>query len=110
MESISVPCDGTERRKMGSRPTTRNCPPPGARNDDGIQTRPPLVYAGLMMRLLIVLIAPLAAAQGLDRIRAVETGLTPPVVLKGRPAPRHTIEDRMKGLNVNGVSVAVIQN
>jgi CubicO group peptidase (beta-lactamase class C family) len=63
-----------------------------------------------MIRLLIVLIAPLAAAQDLDRIRAVETGLMPPVVLKGRPAPRHTIEERMKALNVNGVSIAVIQD
>jgi CubicO group peptidase (beta-lactamase class C family) len=65
-----------------------------------------------MIRLLGVLplIALLAAAQDLDRIRAVETGLTPPVVLKGRPAPRHTIEERMKALKVNGVSVAVIQN
>lgn len=110
MEPISIPCDGAERRKTGSRPTTRNCPPPGERNDSGIQARPPLVYAGLMIRLLMVLITPLAAAQGVDGIRAVETGLTPAVVVKGRPVPRHTIEERMKALNVNGVSVAVIRN
>jgi CubicO group peptidase (beta-lactamase class C family) len=34
----------------------------------------------------------------------------PSVVVKGRPVPRHTIEERMKALNVNGVSVAVIRN
>jgi CubicO group peptidase (beta-lactamase class C family) len=43
-------------------------------------------------------------------MRAVETGLSPSVVVKGRPVPRHTIEERMKALNVPGVSVAVIQN
>jgi CubicO group peptidase (beta-lactamase class C family) len=52
----------------------------------------------------------LAASQGVNRIRAVETGLTPAVIVKGRPAPRHTIEERMKALHVNGVSVAVIRN
>ncbi|MGA2592487.1 MAG: serine hydrolase [Bryobacteraceae bacterium] len=45
-----------------------------------------------------------------ERIRAVESGLTPGVVLKGRPIPRSTIEERMKALHVRGVSVAIIQN
>jgi CubicO group peptidase (beta-lactamase class C family) len=64
-----------------------------------------------MKRLLIFLVTPLlAAAQSVDRIRAVETGLRPAVVVKGRPVPRHTIEERMRALNVNGVSVAVIRN
>lgn len=62
------------------------------------------------IRIIIALTATLAAAQSVDRIRAVETGLTAPVVLKGRPVARHTIEERMKDLKVNGVSVAVIQN
>ena len=110
MQPIFIPRDGAERRKMGSRPKTCNCSPPREPNDSGVQPRPPLIYAGLMIRLLIVLIAPLAAAQDLDRIRAVETGLMPPVVLKGRPAPRLTIEERMKALTVNGVSIAVIQD
>lgn len=33
-----------------------------------------------------------------------------PVTLKGRPIPRFTLAERMKALNVRGVSVAVIQN
>jgi len=45
-----------------------------------------------------------------DRIRAVETGLMPSVVLKGRPVPRYTLEERMKALKVRGVSIAVIRN
>jgi CubicO group peptidase (beta-lactamase class C family) len=60
-------------------------------------------------RLLILLIAQVWG-QSEDRIRAVETGLTTAVTVKGRPAPKHTIEARMKALNVNGVSVAVIRN
>lgn len=64
-----------------------------------------------MNRLLILLLTSLLAfAQNTERIRAVETGLITPVVLKGRPAPRQSIEDRMKVLNVKGVSIAVIRN
>jgi CubicO group peptidase (beta-lactamase class C family) len=65
----------------------------------------------LVKRLLILLVTPLlAVAQNADRIRAVETGLMPGVMVKGRPVPRYTIQERMKALNVNGVSLAVIQN
>lgn len=63
-----------------------------------------------MLRILIALSATLAWAQNLDRIGAVETGLTPPVVLKGRPVPRSSIAERMKALKVHGISVAVIQD
>jgi len=52
----------------------------------------------------------LATTQSVDRIRAVETRLMPAVVLKGRPVPRYTIEERMKALSVPGVSVAVIRD
>jgi CubicO group peptidase (beta-lactamase class C family) len=45
-----------------------------------------------------------------DRIRAVESGLTPTVVVKGRPVPRSTIDERMQALHVRGVGIAVIQN
>jgi CubicO group peptidase (beta-lactamase class C family) len=45
-----------------------------------------------------------------ERIRAIESGLLPPAVLKGQPVPRSTIEERMNALHVRGVSVAVIQN
>jgi CubicO group peptidase (beta-lactamase class C family) len=45
-----------------------------------------------------------------ERIRAVESGLTPPVAVKGRPVQRANIAERMKDLQVRGVSIAVIQN
>ncbi len=45
-----------------------------------------------------------------DQIRAVENGLSTPIVLKDRPAQTHTILERMKSLNIVGVSVAVIHN
>jgi len=45
-----------------------------------------------------------------ERIRAVESGLTPAVVVKGRPIPRSTIDARMQALHVRGVGIAVIQN
>lgn len=63
-----------------------------------------------VLRLIILITPLLAAGENAERIRAVETGLTPAVVVKGRPAPRHTIQERMKALNVNGVSIAVIQD
>ncbi|MBS1830435.1 MAG: serine hydrolase [Acidobacteria bacterium] len=63
------------------------------------------------MRLLLLLLAPLlATAQTTDHIQAIESGLLPSVILKDHPAPRHTIQQRMKALNVNGVGVAVIRN
>lgn len=91
--------------------TTRNTTPAGKRGGSTSEERPPLVRAQSITRALIVLIIPLlAGGQGLDSIRAVESGLTPAVVVRGRPAPRHTIQERMNALNVNGVSVAVIRN
>src|SRR5450755_569051 len=66
------------------------------------------------MRLLIVVaIVSLAFGQGSssqDRIKAVESNVTPAVVLKGRPVPRFTIDERMKALHVRGIGVALIQN
>ncbi len=44
------------------------------------------------------------------QIRSVETHLMPAVVLKGRPVPQYTIEERMSALHVHGVSIAVIRN
>jgi CubicO group peptidase (beta-lactamase class C family) len=63
-----------------------------------------------VIRLLVLIIPQLAAAQGIEGRRAVEAGLAPAVAVKGRPVPRYTIEERMKALKVSGVSVAVIQN
>lgn len=69
------------------------------------------VAAGRMIPLLALITAALPAiSQNANRIRQVETGLLPGVIIKGRPAPRQTIQERMKALNVNGVSVAVIRN
>lgn len=45
-----------------------------------------------------------------DHINAVENGLLSPVVIKGRPVQHATIAERMKALNVRGVSIAVISN
>lgn len=60
---------------------------------------------------LLFLLAPLLlAAEDPDRIRALETGLTPRLAVKGRPVPRYTIQERMKAMNVNGVSLAVIEH
>jgi CubicO group peptidase (beta-lactamase class C family) len=42
-----------------------------------------------------------------DRIRRVEAGLLPPVVLKGQPLRTAKLEDRMRELKIPGVSVAV---
>lgn len=108
--NISTPVDDSEGRP-GFRPARWSCPPTGKRHRSGTQARPRPVHAWLITRLVIALITLLLApAQELDRIRMVETGLTQAVVIKGRPAPRHTIQDRMRALNVNGVSVAVIQD
>jgi CubicO group peptidase (beta-lactamase class C family) len=45
-----------------------------------------------------------------QRIQRVENGLVGPVVIKGDTKSTHNITDRMKELNVPGVSVAVIHN
>jgi CubicO group peptidase (beta-lactamase class C family) len=79
-------------------------------NEIATQFRPSPVPSGLMKIVILLVMPLLAAAQSIDRIRAVETGLMTAVVLKGQPVPRHTIEERMKALNVPGVSVAVIRD
>ena len=79
-------------------------------NEISIRLRPPLGFSGPIKLVTLLVMPLLASAQSVDRIRAVETGLMPEVVVKGRPVPRHTIEERMKALNVPGVSLAVIRN
>ncbi len=59
---------------------------------------------------LILLSALRIHAAVTDHITAVENGLLPPVVIKGRPVQHATIAERMKALNVRGVSIAVISN
>ena len=68
------------------------------------------IVAARRMALLFLLAPLLGAAEDPDRIRALETGLTPRLAVKGRPVPRYTIQERMKAMNVNGVSLAVIEN
>lgn len=68
--------------------------------------------AGLAATLALLLSS--ASAFGADtladRIRKVETGLVPGIVLKGTPIPTSSLEARMKELHVPGVSVAVINH
>lgn len=45
-----------------------------------------------------------------ERIRRVETGLLPPVVIRGHGDVQMTIEDRMKYYKTPGVSIAVIND
>jgi CubicO group peptidase (beta-lactamase class C family) len=54
--------------------------------------------------------ATLAAQNAEERIRRVENGLLPPVVVKGQPLQTLKLEDRMRELKVPGVSVAVFAN
>ena len=49
-------------------------------------------------------------AAGRSHLEAVENGLLPPVIIQGRPIQHASIEERMKALNVRGVSIAVINN
>ena len=66
------------------------------------------------MRILVTLAAAAATlvAQGStdERIRRVENGLLPPVVIKGQPIQTMKLEDRMRELKIPGVSVAVFEN
>jgi hypothetical protein len=43
-------------------------------------------------------------------IARIENNLLPPVIVKGRALERTTLDDRMRELNVPGVSVAVFRN
>lgn len=63
------------------------------------------------MRFIALLLLAAAGCAGPveDRIRAVETGLSTRVVVKGK-TPRYTLEERMRALNVRGVSIAVVNN
>jgi len=45
-----------------------------------------------------------------ERIRRIENGLLPPVVIKGQPTRTSKLQDRMQELTVPGVSVAVFEN
>jgi CubicO group peptidase (beta-lactamase class C family) len=67
--------------------------------------------AAITLPMLVVAAATIAAQNGVDeRIRRIENGLVPPVVLKGQPIPTTKLEDRMRELNTPGVSIAVFEN
>jgi CubicO group peptidase (beta-lactamase class C family) len=83
-----------------------------------------LVTHRLELFVMACCLAPFAGAQGTpapyaeptvspevaQRIQRVENGLVGPVVIKGDAKAAHTLADRMKELNVPGVSVAVLHN
>jgi CubicO group peptidase (beta-lactamase class C family) len=51
-----------------------------------------------------------AQTPGDERIRRIEAGLLPPVILKGQPLRTAKLEERMRELKIPGVSVAVFEN
>jgi CubicO group peptidase (beta-lactamase class C family) len=59
--------------------------------------------------VLMLAVAAAIAAQGPndERIRRIEAGLLPPVILKGQPLRTSTLDGRMRELKIPGVSVAV---
>ena len=67
-----------------------------------------------VLRVWLTLVAAgtaLAAQNGVEpRIRRIENGLVPPVVLAGQPVKTATLRDRMRELKIPGVSVAVFHN
>jgi CubicO group peptidase (beta-lactamase class C family) len=84
----------------------------------------PFSWVAITSCFLVSSIAPLALAQTTPtpyaepvatpevaaRIQRVEKGLVGEIVLKGDASATHTLADRMKELNVRGVSVAVLHN
>jgi CubicO group peptidase (beta-lactamase class C family) len=66
----------------------------------------------IVARILLLFVAALqiCGRQLTDHVKAVENGLLPAVVIKGRPVQPANIAERMKALNVRGVSIAVINN
>lgn len=65
----------------------------------------------IILRIALAIVATLAMnAAPADHIGAIENGLLPPVLIKGRPVQHSTMAERMKALDVRGVSIAVINN
>jgi CubicO group peptidase (beta-lactamase class C family) len=59
---------------------------------------------------LMLLFALRITAATSDHIKAVENGLLPAVVIKGRPVQHANIAERMKALKIRGVSIGAINN
>ena len=51
--------------------------------------------------------ATIAAESPGERVRRIENGLIPPVILKGQPVRTLKLEDRIRELKIPGVSIAV---
>jgi CubicO group peptidase (beta-lactamase class C family) len=63
-----------------------------------------------LLMTLAVAATPGAQPSTADRIRRIENGLLPPVIVKGQPLRPLALEQRMRELLVPGVSVAVFEN
>jgi CubicO group peptidase (beta-lactamase class C family) len=70
------------------------------------RTRPAMT----LLTSLVVVATLVAQGPTDERIRRVENGLLPPVVVKGQPVRTMKLDDRMQELKVPGVSVAVFEN
>ena len=81
--------------------------PPGMRSRRWIRWFATALFAGATIPVA-VLPAQAVPPDVAERIRKVEQGLLPPIVVAGRPVPAMAIEERMRALNVPGVSVAVV--
>lgn len=67
--------------------------------------------AAIALMTMVATAVTIAAQNSADeRIRRIENGLIPPVVLKGQPIPTSKLEDRMRELKIPGVSIAVFEN
>jgi len=66
----------------------------------------------LSWSVLVICLGSLAASQTAVEARAerVERGLSPGIVIAGRPLPANSLADRMAALKVPGVSIAVIND
>ena len=67
------------------------------------------VAIGMLMTLAAAA-TPGAQSSTAERIRRIENGLLPPVIVKGQPLRPLVLENRMRELLVPGVSVAVFEN
>jgi CubicO group peptidase (beta-lactamase class C family) len=69
------------------------------------------IHAAIAVLTLLAAAATLGAQNPPDeRIRRIENGLLPPVLVKGQPIRTLKLDDRMRELNIPGVSVAVFDN
>ena len=68
------------------------------------------LLTGVVLATIVAAAGTLAGQNAEERIRRVESGLLPAVVVKGQPIQGLKLEDRMRELKVPGVSVAVFEN